>query len=43
MTGLTYKPENWYVFSDYEDTYTIAKLIQWSTLLLSYYKMNFLA
>ena len=41
MTGLRYKLENWYVFLDNEDTYTAVKLIQWSTLLLSYYRMNF--
>ena len=29
------------VFLDIEDTYTVAKWIQWSTLLLSYYKMSF--
>ena len=41
MTGLRYKLENWYVVLDIEDTYIVAKRIQWSILLLSYYKMNF--
>ena len=43
LTELRYKLENWYVFLDIEDTCTVAKQIQWSTLLLSYYKINFSA
>ena len=34
MSGLRYKLENWYVFLDIEDTYTVEKSIQWSTIML---------
>ena len=43
MTGLGYKLEHWYVLLNIEDTHTVAKRSHLSTVLLSYYKMNFSA